>query len=545
MGHNPSVERPSHFLPSLVDRDSRTDRSPDLASPTTACFISSLLGGAAASVEMEIYSSTACRRVAARDGVLHLLDALAEGGNGWTDMCRSDPAVQRETTRIITSILLVAGALSALTAAWWGALADRKGRKVVLFASTVAELFEAGIMVLVLSFPQRFGYGALLLLAAFAGLSGGQLANMAVASAYLGDIAGAASKAQLLSSYEAALFAGLGLGPLLGSALMRYTALGPRAPYILMLVFNAAYLLSFAFMPESLPPSRRARTAAPPSQPVSLVHRTLAVPAKFVAPFKVLIPRKVDGGKRRDGRLLLVAISGALLLVDTGPVEVLYARAKYSWGPQETGRWLSYTCAAKLVVLLGIMPLVRRWFKPVASGPASPTTGAASRDVEGDAQRASTGGLKLAVETRKRKSFVEVRYDVRLARCTMSLAVLGYLVMLLPSPSVRNFLLTSATVSIAAAAPPALQSLALSLAGPEDAAKVLACVSALATVSTATLGPSVFGTAYVASVEWWPEMIFGLAALWMAAAVVPLLFLRFGSARADEEEQAVGEEARA
>jgi len=83
--------------------------------------------------------------------------------------------------------------------------------------------------------PERFGYGALLLLAAFAGLSGGQLcvftpdallaprrlikpcrANMAVASAYLGDVAGTASKTQLLSSYEAALFAGLGLGPLLG-----------------------------------------------------------------------------------------------------------------------------------------------------------------------------------------------------------------------------------------------------------------------------------------------------------------------------------------
>jgi len=126
----------------------------------------------------------------------------------------------------------------------------------------------------------------------------------------------------------------------------------------------------------------------------------------------------------------------------------------------------------------------------------------------------------------------------------MSLAVLGYLVMLLPSPSVRHFLLTSATVSIAAAAPPALQSLALSLAGPEDAAKVLACVSALATVSTATLGPSVFGTAYVASVEWWPEMIFVLAALWMAAAVVPLLFLRFGAARTDEE-RAGEEEVRA
>lgn len=48
-------------------------------------------------------TQTACRRVAARDGVLHLLNALAEGGDGWTEACRSDPAVQRETTRISAS----------------------------------------------------------------------------------------------------------------------------------------------------------------------------------------------------------------------------------------------------------------------------------------------------------------------------------------------------------------------------------------------------------------------------------------------------------
>ena len=128
--HHPSVQLPP--LPSHPNLDSRTDLSPNLASPTTACFISSLLGGAAASVEMEIYSQvrsrslpdstsrtgpsadpaarrtqTACRRVAARDGVLDLLGALAEGGNGWTEACRSDPAVQRETTRISASSSLL------------------------------------------------------------------------------------------------------------------------------------------------------------------------------------------------------------------------------------------------------------------------------------------------------------------------------------------------------------------------------------------------------------------------------------------------------
>lgn len=84
-----------------------------------------------------------------------------------------------------------------------------------------------------------------------------------------------------------------------------------------MVLFHMAYLSSFAFMPESLPPSRRARPAALPSQPGTLRQRLLAIPTDLFAPFKVLVPRKIDEGKRRDGRLLLVAISGALLLVDT------------------------------------------------------------------------------------------------------------------------------------------------------------------------------------------------------------------------------------
>ncbi|BGP45968.1 hypothetical protein JCM10450v2_001807 [Rhodotorula kratochvilovae] len=501
-------------------------------------FVFSLLGGATSSVEMEVYSQIACRAVSARDGPLSL------GGERWDAWCRTSPAVQRETTGIITSILLVAGGLSALTAAWWGALADKRGRKTVLFVGSAAELVEAAIMLLILAFPETLGLKTLLVLAAFAGLSGGDLANTAVASAYLGDCAGLASKAQLFSTYEAAMFAGLGLGPLLGSALITFTSLGPQGPYILMVLFRAAYLLSFPIMPESLPPSKRTRPSqADIAVQRSLVQRVVAFPKELFEPFKVLLPKKVDGGKRRDWRLLLVAMSGALLLIDAGlgPVEVLYARAKFMWGPAETGNWLTFTCACKLVVLLGAMPLLRRWLKPAT------TEAGALECAEGGALGVGASakteeGQRQVSEAQRAKKVTESRYDLRLAICGIAFALLGYLIMLLPSPTVSHFLSSSATISLAAVAPPALQSLALTLSGPADAAKVLACVSALATVSTSTLGPSVFGAAYVATVEWWPELIFALAAAWMAAGVTPLLFLRLGRATGDEENGGEGVE---
>lgn len=96
----------------------------------------------------------------------------------------------------MTTVLLVAGILSALTAAWWGSLSDRKGRKIVLAFISASETIQAVMMLLsvprellricssrtdalakrsVLTFPQTFGFGFLLFMAAIAGLSGGQL----------------------------------------------------------------------------------------------------------------------------------------------------------------------------------------------------------------------------------------------------------------------------------------------------------------------------------------------------------------------------------
>ena len=73
-------------------------------------------------------------------------------------------------------------------------MADKRGRKTVLFVGSAAELVEAAIMLLcvfssfiihwrralinpcrILAFPETLGLTTLLVLAAFAGLSGGDL----------------------------------------------------------------------------------------------------------------------------------------------------------------------------------------------------------------------------------------------------------------------------------------------------------------------------------------------------------------------------------
>lgn len=98
--------------------------------------------------------------------------------------------------------------------------------------------------------------------------------------------------------------------------MFRYTNLGPIGPYILMACARSVYLLAMPLMPESLQPSMRSKpSSGPATHNRPLLVRVLTLPTELVQPFRVLLPKKVEGRRRRDWRLLLVAVSGAILLI--------------------------------------------------------------------------------------------------------------------------------------------------------------------------------------------------------------------------------------
>ncbi|BGP22755.1 hypothetical protein JCM10295v2_001646 [Rhodotorula toruloides] len=497
-------------------------------------FVFALLAGMTASIEVDLYGQIACRAVAASDGTFPqprfpFLDSkVSKEQDDWMALCRSSPIVQKRTTSVVTTVLLVAGILSALTAAWWGSLSDRKGRRIVLAFISASELIQAIIMLLVLTFPQTFGYGFLLLMAAIAGLSGGQLAAATIAAAYLGDTSQAASKTQLLSFYEAAEFAGQAVGPLIGPLLMRSWKLGPATPYTLSIFARIAYLGVIFFMPESYTPEKRKLSAidtdaddlASTKPATLLIKRLLAAPKELVEPFRILLPEKVDG--RRDYKLLLVAGSYFFLMVipGLGPVKVLYARAKFGWAPEQIGRWITYTSLCKLVVLMAVIPLLIRLLR------RSKTAAGTAHD---DEQRTETQPL-LGEQATNAQPLKEQRanlnWDASLALFGGVITVAGYIVATIPMKRATAFLSSTALTAFAATSPPALQSIALTLSAPGDAGKVLACLSAIATISLSALGPTIFGAVNMVAIDRWPEAIFVVAAAWMVASLVPLIALR-------------------
>ncbi|GAA5830207.1 hypothetical protein JCM11251_001268 [Rhodosporidiobolus azoricus] len=543
--HTSTTNERTALLHEAVPRpDGAEQRAGRKASPSwiiPASFIFALFEGATVAVDMELLQ-LACLAVGQHDPASPPSVTLLHSGfqlgsdEKWAEGCRALPEVQTSTTEIVTTAALLGGILAALTAAWWGSFADRKGRKPVLAIVSLGEILTSVVMILLITFPTVFGYRFYLAGALVSGLLSGALTDFVTGAAYLSDCTDEGSKTRILSLYEAALFLGTGIGPILASSIISISGLGIKAPYVGLVIARVIYLCTFPFMPESLPAQQRKQAAKKDEVPKPFLARLLSLPAELLSPLAVLLPKKKDG--KREWQLTLLAISLALFMILPGlsTIKVLYARSRFNWGPEDIGQWTSFSSLCKLVVLVGALPLANRFFRKV---PAPSTT-----KQETEERKKVADCCKFPLISPNVPGYVDwsshAAFDLDLARRSILCAFFGYVAMSFSAgDSPRNFLIGTLLTSFAAATPPALQSLALASCAPEDAGKVLASITALATISTAMVGPAFFGAVYVAVVKSWPEFIFVIAAAWMFCSYIPLWLVRLPRRSADTEEEDV------
>ncbi|GAA5911636.1 uncharacterized protein JCM6883_002428 [Sporobolomyces salmoneus] len=520
-----------------------------------AVFVFSLFNGAGSTVEVEITSQLACRVLSLRDPTLSpptstLVSiftnfAPSSSSADWAHRCRASSEVQKASAEMVTTVALVGGVLSSLTSAYWGKISDKYGRKPVLAVVSMGELLVSALFILVVAFPQLFGFKTLLAGAILGGIAGGQLTGMAVSSAYLGDCALDGSKTQLLSQYWACFMLGIGIGPILGSILIREFTHGVLLIYCGQVLIRVIHLaLVIPLMPESLVPSLR--THSRPSSLLGgnednssalkrdpLLVRLAKFPAELTKPFKVLLPVARSNGsamnrRKKDYRLALIAISYTLAMVVPGmmAVKILYARGKFDWGPEETGKWITFLAATRVVILVVVVPFIVKFLRKAPPQPLEPRP-----QIIEDRIETAQAALRWDAEAAKLKKAADTAFDLSTARWASVLTSIGYLVTAAPSSSSRNFLLGSAMTSPTALVLPSLQSLALAIAPPDDAGKVLACFSALATFTASTIGPWLFGVVYIFSIDLLPELVFVVGAVWTLFSLLPLLFVKVKSPR--------------
>lgn len=509
----------------------------------------------------------------------------ASEGPEWEAACRASGPVSKKLASYLTIMLLLYGLASALTCSFWGSLSDRVGRKPLLLLDTFGSCTDPIAMGCVYLFPERFGISFIVVLMTLRGLLGGEVMSTSVGNAYFAD-ATAGSKTGVLSLTTGTFFGGAMLGPLFGAAVFRWTGI-LILPYVALIVLNVIQAVALlAVIPESLSPGRMrterlrqtaasrehalarreeaARWRAARKSTVGLLFlRLWRRMVSVIEPMAVLLPKLIeeDGSPskadaepaalapkrkwrkgRRDWNLFLVALCYGLQMcvAGLGPVKLLYSQHQFDWTAEDLGFYITFSSATKLVVLLVVLPLGIRLFKPTAPTP-SRLRPSSEEALERDDPQAALSALTAAQkawdeEAAQLKLVTDSQFDLRLARTSTIVAGLSYLVFAVPSPHESMFLLGTACVSLASGDIPALTSLALSLAPPTDSGRVLASLGVLSSLVAQVFGPPVFSAIYIRTVDFFPTFCFVVAAGWFAVAYIPSILVNLEDEKMDDEQ---------
>lgn len=218
-------------------------------------------------------------------------------------------------------ITTCAGVLACITTGWWGAFSDRHGRTWVLGITIAGLLLTDLNFILTSHFWQHLpgGYWSLVVGPLIEGSLGGMVAATAALNAYLADTTTPTTRSRTYSLGLGLVFAGMALGPSLGSLVIRATGRTLSIFY----AAGAAHLLYglciWLVVPESRPAAdrrlSRARYAAEQASG-TVWKRALAFFSSLVVfwPAPAPVGDRLNSKVRRDWGLLLIATSYGLAI---------------------------------------------------------------------------------------------------------------------------------------------------------------------------------------------------------------------------------------
>ncbi|KAH7919506.1 hypothetical protein BV22DRAFT_1040811 [Leucogyrophana mollusca] len=510
--------------------------------------------------------------------------------------CVSDPAVQAGAARLQTIMTTTMGALSALTTGWWGQFGERHGRTRVLAIATFG-LFLTDLTFILVCTPHSpfaaHSHKLLILAPIIEGSLGGWSTLTGANTAYIADCTSPGSRAKIFARFSGVLFTGLALGPVLGAWAIKHPLPFLRVGEIthplqtvtsvfwIAIACSLLNLLLVLFVfPESLPPSRRAANAKGKGRAVDVpdvsdskgsstwvglrVLHNFFLPLGVFLPAGVPVPSSPGSGSfgpmrtRKDWSLTFLALMLFVHMLASGlfQIKYLYAEHVYDWAAEQLSYYISFMGATRATHLLLLLPFVLTTFKPVRAA----ITGTAPTNTTPNAKPKPTKSHLLA----------EMRFDLRVIRCSLVLDMLSHaLVVLAPLPS-RNpsatwwsqFMFVGATslACVGAGVMPAVQSLALCTLqgrgiaakeaarsmhdrqplregevrvamseGPEpelEPGKLFGALAVLQAVGQTILGPMLFGLIYSSTVGSMPKAIFATAGGLVLVAIALTVFIR-------------------
>ncbi|KAF4456963.1 hypothetical protein F53441_978 [Fusarium austroafricanum] len=282
------------------------------------------------------------------------------------------PEVQASVSTFMLAMSLFTGILSIITVPKIGHMSDRYGRTRLMALASVGGVLAEFITILVAKYPDAVNYRWLLLGSVFDGMTGSFTAGNIMTQSYTSDSTPPSKRAVSMGYVHACLFTGLAFGPLLAGFFVKWTGSLLSIFYVVMGCHIGFMLFILLVVPESL--SQRKQLAArekheKDKEMQNLVSsswmNTLRTANPF-APLKALCPTGPGTSPALRRNLIALATNDTIILgagMSAGAVIVLYTGRTYHWDLLEKSGFVSLLSLVRVVVLMGIFPVINYMFR--------------------------------------------------------------------------------------------------------------------------------------------------------------------------------------
>ncbi|KPM39793.1 hypothetical protein AK830_g6794 [Neonectria ditissima] len=421
------------------------------------------------------------------------------------------PEVQSNVATFMLVMNFITGILSAIVAPRIGHLSDRYGRTRLLALASVGGVCAEFITILVARYPSTINYRWLLLGSIFDGMTGSFTAGSIMSQSYTSDCTPPSKRGVMMGRLHACLFSGLAFGPLLAGYLVKWTG-SLLSVFYVVLGCHILFILVVAFIvPESL--SKQKQQAAREKWEKEQEMRAQVGATSWLAtiqtvnpfaPLKILWPRGPGTSPALRRNLVALAISDTIILgssMSAGAVIILYSGYTFHWGTFESSRFVSALSMVRVVVLMGVFPVINYL------GRTRP------------AARRSKAGLPLEA-THAGADYLDI-WVLRAALISDILGSVGYSL----ARSDGVFFACGMVTAIGGLGGATSQAIITKHVPSERVGQILGAVGMLHAL-TRVVGPVLFNGLYAATVADFPQAIFVLLTATFVTALVASFFLK-------------------
>ncbi|KAM5368641.1 hypothetical protein ACJZ2D_009413 [Fusarium nematophilum] len=432
------------------------------------------------------------------------------------------PEVQRNVATFMLVMNLVTGFLSAIAAPRMGHLSDRYGRTRLMALASVGGVLAELTTVLVAQFPEVVNYRWLVLGSIFDGMTGSFTAGSIMCQSYTSDCTPPSKRAVSMGYMHACLFTGLAFGPLLAGYFVKWTGRLLSIFYVVLACHVAFILFVWLVVPESL--SRRKQMVAREKwgkEQELRAHNSgswLAAlrSANPFAPLRILWPTGPGTSSALRRNLVSLAVADAIILgasMAAGAVIILYCEYIFDWGNLESSKFVSALSMVRVVVLMGIFPVINYFGRIRPAARRRRESGVAALDKNAGADNLDIWVLRAALMS-----------DV--------LGSVGYIL----ARSEGVFVGSGMITAVGGLGSATGQAIISKHVPSERVGQLLGAIGMLHALGR-VLGPVLFNGLYAATVGYFPQAIFVLLASIFGVALIASFLVRPHVVWEDEPEE--------